>query len=86
MDGETGTPKMGPYDVSADQVQELEKRFTYHAPRADQTQRYELIRNTALQLATLIVANTPKSREQADALTNLDYVVMMANAAIARRE
>lgn len=65
---------------------ELQKRFTYHAPKPDQPEKYEEIRKHARQLATLIVMLTPESREQSVSLTKLDEVVMWANAAIARRE
>jgi hypothetical protein len=68
-----------------DMTEELETRFTYHAPRLDQTQRYELIRNKAKEYAELLVEWCPESRELSLALTNLDEVVMFANAAIARR-
>lgn len=68
----------------------MEKRlnndYQYHAPVNDQQERYILIRNEAKRLAIAIVQNTPPSREQSVALTELDHVVMMANAAIARNE
>lgn len=65
---------------------ELELRFTYHAPNAEQIPRFGTIRDTAHQFAKEICALTPPSREQSLALTKLDEVVMFANAAIARRE
>ncbi len=65
---------------------ELAVRFTYHPPHGDQPRRFMLIRDAALQLADLIVSNTPDSREQSLAITKLEEAVMWANAAIARRE
>jgi len=65
---------------------ELETRFTYHAPKDDQPTRYVELREEAHNLATLIVARTPESREQSLALTALEEAVFWANAAIARRE
>jgi hypothetical protein len=65
---------------------ELQHRFTYHPPKDDQTQRYQLIRATARRMALEIAENTPPSREQSLAFTHLDMVVAFANAAIARRE
>lgn len=65
---------------------ELERRFTYHAPKEDQPARYTGIRNRARELAELIVQYTPSSREQSLALTKLEEAVMWANAAIARNE
>lgn len=67
-------------------VKELDNRFTYHAPKGDQTQRYTSLRASARLLATAIVANTPESREQSLALTNLEQAVFWANASIARHE
>ena len=71
---------------------ELDKRFTYHAPsdnkRADLTQvdRYKALRAHARILAGKIVDYAPVSREQSLALTKLEEAVMWANAAIARNE
>lgn len=65
---------------------ELAIRFTYHAPHADQPDRYAEIRAEALSLADTVITLTPESREQSLALTKLEEVVFWANAAIARRE
>ena len=51
---------------------ELIERYSYHAPKGDQPGRYQLIRQGCLDLARLIVGNTPVSREQSVALTELD--------------
>lgn len=66
--------------------EEIVRRFTYHAPKGDQQERYQAIRDTALEFARVITFNTPESREQSLALTHLEEVVMFANAAIARNE
>lgn len=65
---------------------ELERRFTYHAPRGDQPARYERLRAEARELAELICDMCPDARERSVALTKLDEVVMWANASIARNE
>ena len=44
---------------------EMETRFTYHAPKGDQQERYVAIRAKARELAELINEATPDSREQA---------------------
>lgn len=64
----------------------IENNFRYHAPKDDQPQRYEMIRDKARELAHLINGCTPASREQSLAFTALEEVVMQANAAIARNE
>lgn len=65
---------------------ELERRFTYHAPKGDQVDRYGSIRDKARELAEHINATVPESREKALAFTNLEQAVMWANAGIARNE
>jgi hypothetical protein len=67
-------------------IQEIEKRFTYHRPKENQPDRYEAIRDNGKSFALLINAMCPESREKSVALTKLDEVVMWANAAIARNE
>ena len=66
--------------------QQIEKAFTYHPPKENQPQRYNRIRDAAKELANLIAALTPESREQSLALTKIEEAVMWANAAIARNE
>ena len=64
----------------------LDNNFIYHAPSPDQVSRYQVIRDTAKKFAELILSDTPESREQSLALTNLEQAVFWANAAIARNE
>ena len=61
-------------------------RFTYHAPKGDQTVRYTAIRNDFHMLAESLCTDCPPSRELSLALTNLEQACMWANAAIARNE
>lgn len=65
---------------------ELANRFTYHAPKEGQPEKYQKIRERAHELAEAICDLTPFSREQSVALTKLDEVVFWANASIARNE
>ena len=64
----------------------IEKNFTYHAPKQGQPERYELIRNKAKELALTIEKACPDSREKSLAFTKLEEAVMWANASIARNE
>lgn len=66
--------------------EELNNRFTYHAPKPGQNERYQDLRGTALMLAQKICEQVPFSREQSVALTHLEEVVFWANAGIARNE
>ena len=69
-------------------VEQIDRVFNYHPPRADldQVERYKAIRAHAREFAWMIVQLTPVSREQSTALTKLEETVMFANAAIARTE
>lgn len=66
-------------------MDELVRRFRYHPPTEGQPERYQAIREAALDLAVLIDNECPDSREKSHSLTLLDSVVFFANAAIARR-
>lgn len=66
--------------------EELENRYTYHAPKESQPERYERIRYKAKMLAAYINEYCPDSREKSLAFTKIDEAVMWANAAIARNE
>lgn len=65
-------------------TQELDKRFTYHAPKGDQPEKYEQIRSFAREFANMLEGICPDSREKSLAMTNLEQAVMWANASIAR--
>ena len=65
---------------------ELDIRFTYHAPSGTQPLRYEQLRASGRVLADALVARCPESRELSLALTKLEEAIMWGNAAIARRE
>ena len=66
--------------------EQLTNRYSYHAPKNDQAERYNTIRTACLELAFLINDLTPESREQSVAFTALDDVMYSANASIARNE
>ena len=60
--------------------------FTYHAPKEGQVAHYEQIRERGKELALFLAENTPYSREQSQALTNLEQAIFWANAALARHK
>lgn len=62
----------------------IESDFTFHAPKGDQPERYQKIREKAKALALLLVEVCPDRRERSLALTKLEEAVMWANAGIAR--
>lgn len=74
------------YPVDPKLQARLDNDYVYHAPKDDQQERYLHLRNCGKYLAQQIIQNTPVSREQSVALTKLDEVLMMSNAAIARNE
>jgi hypothetical protein len=74
------------YPIDEKTQKRLDNDYVYHAPKDDQQERYILIRDTGKMLATVLCQNCPPSRELSVALTQLEQVIMEANAAIARNE
>jgi len=66
--------------------EEIDIRFSYHAPKLGQALSYENIRSMAKDFALELDKLCPDSREKSMAFTHLDECVMNANASIARRE
>jgi hypothetical protein len=62
---------------------EIANIFTYHAPKGDQQQRYQIIRDAAKTFALTLVANTQPSADQTASIRLLRECVMTANASIA---
>jgi hypothetical protein len=65
---------------------EIDNLFTYHPPKGNQAERYQIIRDKAKELALVIVACTPASADQTAAIRKLRECTMTANAAIACNE
>lgn len=65
---------------------DIDRIYTYHPPKPGQPERYGKIRAKAKELAELIDAECPQSRERSIAMTDLENAVMWANASIARNE
>lgn len=81
-----GVSVMPKYEIKDSLRARLDNTFKYHKPKSDQAERYVALRDKAHELALIIAANTPESREQSLALTKLEESIMHANAAIARHE
>lgn len=67
-------------------VKDLKNRFTYHAPKGTQPERYVYLREQALYLAIEIMRNCPECRERSRAFNKLEEALMLVNAGIARNE
>lgn len=63
---------------------QIEKAFTYHSPKEGQPEVYETLRRHAKDLAYLINALVPDSREKSVAMTKLEEAIFWANAGVAR--
>ncbi len=64
--------------------EDLERNFTYHAPKPGQPEIYGKLRDKAKELAYLITELCPPSRERSVAMTHLETAIMWAVASIAR--
>ena len=62
----------------------IDRDFRYHAPKPEQVETYNWIRDQAREFAQTLVDNVPEGRELSTALTRLEEAVMHANAGIAR--
>lgn len=62
---------------------DIERVFTYHAPKQNQAERYNDIRYAAKLFAQIIVDCTPAGPDQTTAIRKIREAVMTANAAIA---
>lgn len=67
-------------------VEEIDKRFNYHAPDDIKVTHHQKIRGNARIFAVVINEFCPDGREKALALTKIEEAMMWANAAIARSE
>ena len=65
---------------------DLDNLFSYHAPKGNQAERYELLREDAKAFAKRILACCPDSADRSDAIRKVREAVMMANASIAVNE
>ena len=65
-------------------VEEINRRFDYHAPDDEKRECHEAVRYAVKELATTINDLCPEGREQALAMTYLELAMFEANAAIAR--
>jgi len=74
------------FPVTEDKWRDVERRFTYHQPKASQPERYVALRAKGKELAELILQCVHDSREQALALTKVEEAIFWANAGIARNE
>jgi hypothetical protein len=72
--------------ISDKQRADIENRFSFHAPKNDQVERYSKITEAFKEFALLIADLTPESREQSIALTKLWEARMAANGSIAVNE
>jgi hypothetical protein len=64
---------------------EINSRFGFHKPDAEGVSKMTSIRKKIRELAHLIQATCPESREKATALTQLSFVMMAANSAIVQQ-
>lgn len=74
------------YPVDAKAEKEVHEWFVYHAPKGDQTDRYQILRDEARELAFKILQLVPPCADRSAAIRKLRECIMTANAAIACNE
>ena len=74
------------YPPTLEEIDRINRDFTYHSPTPDQVERYAELRAKARDLAHTFLQLCPPSRERSNALTRLEEAVFHANASIARNE
>jgi hypothetical protein len=74
------TPQSQGNEINPD----LENRFTYHAPKPGQPEKYLRLREKAKELAYLIEHHCPQCAEKQLAVRQVEMAAFWANAAIAR--
>lgn len=62
---------------------EIDRRFTYHAPPPNRVRLHEDLRSAFRELAHVLNETLPEGREKSLALTQLQDGLMWANASIA---
>lgn len=86
MPNADGPQTSAKYQPTAAENAQIERAFTYHPPKGDQAERYQIIRDAAKHFADVVLCNAPPGRERALSMTQLEQSIMWANAAIARGE
>ncbi len=71
------------YPVDAKEEMQINEWFTYHSPKADQPDRYTILREEAKNLAFIIQKIVPPCADRSAAIRKLRECIMTANAAIA---
>lgn len=65
-------------------IEDINNRFTYHAPDAQDVEIHQNIREQCRTLALHLNLVLPEGREKSLAITHLEEVMYWSNAAIAR--
>lgn len=71
--------------VMTESTADINSRFGFHKPDAEGVQKMTTIRKKVRELAFLIEESCPHSKEKATALTQLSFVMMLANSAIVQQ-
>ena len=66
------------------EMNDLEKRFTYHNPSEENKAKHSKVNETLLAVAEVFNELLPDGREKSLALTKLEEAKMWSNASIAR--
>jgi len=65
------------------EAEKLDEIFSYHAPKGDQLERYQRLRNAAKILADEILHSCPPCADRSAAIRKVREALMTADASIA---
>ena len=72
--------------LTQDNLEQLDKMFTFYVASSEQAERYVEVRSAAKNLGQRILECAPHSRERSLAMTKLEEVIMWTNKAIAQED
>lgn len=71
------------HQMTPEETETIRNLFSHHPPTGGKADRHKMLRASAIDMAAEIYAHVPVGRERSLAITNLQEVLMWANAGVA---